>query len=237
MTDTAAPVEEVKLTAAEKRKLTMQKKKEEQGKEVTVPKKTTKKEKTESVKEKKVTKGKGGAKEKETDTSDKEKDSDENQKVEQRAVTQSTAVDVNKMLKEQGNLTTLTNKEVREVCETFVQHMINTVRNNKQFTLTNVATFKKMLRNERYNTNPQIYSDKVTNKDDLQKKIYKPAHYVMVMNVRKKLKDAFEEIPVEPHEMEAMKDKIGKTKSKKNAQDDAGEEEEDEDEEEEEVHV
>jgi len=173
MTDTAAPVEEVKLTAAEKRKLTMQKKKEEQGKEVTVPKKTTKKEKTESVKEKKVTKGKGGAKEKEkeTDTSDKEKDSDENQKVEQRAVTQSTAVDVNKMLKEQGNLTTLTNKEVREVCETFVQHMINTVRNNKQFTLTNVATFKKMLRNERYNTNPQIYSDKVTNKDDLQKKI------------------------------------------------------------------
>lgn len=206
------------LSPSEKRKLTMQRNKEEKAKE-----------NPEAVAEVKAPKQKGKKKAAEVKTEATDNDNeDEAAKIEQRAVTQNTASEVSKMLKEKDFKPDLNIKQVREVCETFVQHMTNCVKNNKQFTLTNVATFKRMLRNERCNTNPQIYSKNTVNKDQLQKKIYKPPHYVMVMNVRKKLKDAFESIPVEGEELNEMKNKIEKMKTKKKT----GEEEEEDEEEE-----
>lgn len=105
----------------------------------------------------------------------------------------------------------LTQPDLKAVCETFVKTIISKVLAGDKVTLTNHFTLKRSLRNERQHVNPQKYK---SDDAEFQKKIVKPAHYILSMDVKPALKKQFEEIEVVTEEPVAKEEKPAR-KSKK----------------------
>jgi nucleoid DNA-binding protein len=92
----------------------------------------------------------------------------------------------------------LTQKSIKAICESFVKTMITEVKNGNNITLTNHMTFKRVLRNDRTHKNPKTGEE-----------IFKPAHYVMTMDVKPALKKHFAELEVEAAEEAEVNDNDG----------------------------
>lgn len=79
----------------------------------------------------------------------------------------------------------LSDKNVETVCRAFLSHIIDTVKTGAPVTFKNTFSFKRAHRKDRTHKNPKTQED-----------IFKPAHYVLVMDMKKSLRDEFEKIPV-----------------------------------------
>lgn len=102
--------------------------------------------------------------------------------------------------------------DVKLVAEAFVNLLVTSTCNGDSITFTNLFTFKRALRDNRTHKNPRDNTP-----------IFKPAHYVLTMEVKPQLKEHFGQIPV-------VKD--GSTEEKQDEdEEEEGEEDEDEDEE------
>lgn len=80
----------------------------------------------------------------------------------------------------------ISDKTVETVCRAFLTHIIDVVKKGSPVTFKNTFSFKRAYRKDRTHKNPKTQED-----------IFKPAHYVMVMDMKKLLRDEFEKIPVE----------------------------------------
>lgn len=89
--------------------------------------------------------------------------------------------------------TTLSTKDVKTVCEVFVKSLVSQVKTGGAVSFTNNMTFKRVTRDDRTHKNPKTGEE-----------VFKPAHYVMVMEVKQALKKQFEEIPVSKKDTEAV---------------------------------
>ena len=79
--------------------------------------------------------------------------------------------------------------EVKLVAEKFLETIVEMTKNQQSVALPNYFTFKPVRRNERVHRNPQ--------NGELVKK---PAHFVLCMDVKNKLKTEFASLPVEEAE-------------------------------------
>jgi nucleoid DNA-binding protein len=79
----------------------------------------------------------------------------------------------------------LSAKDVKTVCEVFVKTLVSHVKSGETVSFTNNMTFKRVARDDRTHKNPKTGDE-----------VFKPAHYVMVMEVKQALKKQFEEVPV-----------------------------------------
>lgn len=95
----------------------------------------------------------------------------------------------------------ISQKDIKTVCEAFVKTVVNETMAGRTVALPNYFTFKPMLRKERTHKNPQT-----------KEEIFKPAHWVLSMDVKANLKKVFEGVKVDP---EALANKVKKTAVKK----------------------
>ena len=77
-------------------------------------------------------------------------------------------------------------KDIKEICETFVKVLVDTVKEGKTVNFTNHMSFARRLRAAR------TYQNLKT-----QQKINKDAHYVLAMTVKPNLKKQFDTLEVE----------------------------------------
>lgn len=75
--------------------------------------------------------------------------------------------------------------DVKLVAEAFVNLLVTSTSNGESITFTNLFTFKRALRENRTHKNPRDNTP-----------IFKPAHYVLTMEVKPQLKEHFGQIPV-----------------------------------------
>lgn len=75
--------------------------------------------------------------------------------------------------------------DVKVVAEAFVNLLVTSTSNGESITFTNLFTFKRALRENRTHKNPRDNTP-----------IFKPAHYVLTMEVKPQLKEHFGQIPV-----------------------------------------
>lgn len=85
----------------------------------------------------------------------------------------------------------LTSKEVKTICETFIKVLVQQVQSGENVSFTNNMTFKRVIRDDRMHKNPKTGEE-----------VFKPAHYVMVMEVKPTLKRLFQETSVEKAQVE-----------------------------------
>ncbi len=81
--------------------------------------------------------------------------------------------------------TNVSAKDIKTVCEVFVKSLVSHVKTGGTVSFTNNMTFKRVTRDNRTHKNPKTGEE-----------VFKPAHYVMVMEVKQALKKQFEEVPV-----------------------------------------
>lgn len=79
----------------------------------------------------------------------------------------------------------ITDKTVETVCRAFLAHIIDNVKKGTPVTFKNTFSIKRAYRKDRTHKNPKTQED-----------IFKPAHYVLVMDMKKLLRDEFEKIPI-----------------------------------------
>lgn len=70
--------------------------------------------------------------------------------------------------------------DVKQVSEAFIKLLISSTSTGESITFTNLFTFKRALRDNRTHKNPRDNTP-----------IFKPAHYVLTMEVKPQLKDQF----------------------------------------------
>lgn len=70
--------------------------------------------------------------------------------------------------------------DVKVVSEAFIKLLINSTSTGESLTFTNLFTFKRALRDRRTHKNPRDNTP-----------IFKPAHYVLTMEVKPQLKEQF----------------------------------------------
>ena len=160
---------------------------EEEKEEKDVKEKKTKdvKEKKQ-VKEKKTKATKVEKKESESDA-DNEDESEGKSKKEKKG---SVPVDLIRQMMEDPNMPSgMTIKAAKAICECYMRTVFENVKQGESVTLTNWMTFKRALRAERTH-----YGPSKENPSAEKKKIVKPAHYVMTIDVKPALKAEFEEI-------------------------------------------
>lgn len=75
---------------------------------------------------------------------------------------------------------------VETVCRAFLARIINEVKSGNNVTFKNTFTLKRVLRGDRTHQKPKTHEE-----------IFKPAHFVMVMDMKKSLRDDFCKIEVE----------------------------------------
>lgn len=75
-------------------------------------------------------------------------------------------------------------KDCRNILEASIRTLIADVKGGKNVSFTNMMTFKRVERDDRLHKNPKTGGD-----------VFKPAHYVMTMEVKPSLKKEFESIP------------------------------------------
>ena len=144
------------------------------------------KEKTKEVKEKKTKATKVEKKESESDA-DNEDESEGKSKKEKKG---SVPVDLIKQMMEDPNMPSgMTIKAAKAICECYMRTVFEKVKQGESVTLTNWMTFKRALRAERTH-----YVPSKENPTAEKKKIVKPAHYVMTIDVKPALKAEFEGI-------------------------------------------
>lgn len=153
----------------------------------------------------------------------------------QQIITQETGKQVHAILRDQYGFNSLTIGQVRDICEVFARYMFDTIKDHGSFTFTKYFTLKRTLRDERYNTNPQIYNQKgdKQNRDNLEKKIHKPAHYTITLKPRQWLKDTFANIKLSDEDVKRLEQMRQNKKSRgaKKGEESEGEEEQEEHEE------
>jgi len=76
--------------------------------------------------------------------------------------------------------------ETKQVCEAFLHTIVDNVMRGNNIALINYMTFKRVLRQARAHSNPQTGEPIMVDK-----------HYVMGVDIKKDLKQAFKSIPVE----------------------------------------
>jgi len=76
--------------------------------------------------------------------------------------------------------------ETKQVCEAFMHTIVDNVMSGNNIALINYMTFKRVLRQARAHSNPQTGEPIMVDK-----------HYVMAVDIKKDLKQAFKSIPVE----------------------------------------
>lgn len=86
-----------------------------------------------------------------------------------------------------------TKKDIKLICDTFVKQLVSHVMEGEKITLTNHMTFKRALRAEREHVTPNT-----------GKRVTKPAHYVIAMEVKPSLKERFANIKITKDDEEAM---------------------------------
>jgi nucleoid DNA-binding protein len=96
--------------------------------------------------------------------------------------------------KSRGEDFKVTQKDVKAICECFVKTIISDTIEGNTVALPNYLTFKRVLRKERTHKNPQT-----------KEAIVKPAHYVLCMDVKAALKKQFEEVKVNPEDLNKPK--------------------------------
>jgi nucleoid DNA-binding protein len=96
--------------------------------------------------------------------------------------------------KSRGEDFKVTQKDVKAICECFVKTIISDTIDGNTVALPNYLTFKRVLRKERTHKNPQT-----------KEAIVKPAHYVLCMDVKAALKKQFEEVRVNPEDLNKPK--------------------------------
>lgn len=102
---------------------------------------------------------------------------------------------VSKQLQEDGNSHVTKNlQDLKTVMETMVNTIVNQCLKGETVALPNHVTFKPVLRNERTHKNPKT-----------KEEIVKPAHYVLSMDVKARLKDRFASLPVDEESLEKVK--------------------------------
>lgn len=90
-----------------------------------------------------------------------------------------------KMLTADGNIGTLTNKDVKSIAESFVKVLVDGSSSGNTVAFRNTLSFKRVLRGDRTHKNPRDGTP-----------IFKPAHYVLTLDVMPQLKHTFCTIPV-----------------------------------------
>lgn len=80
----------------------------------------------------------------------------------------------------------LSQKDLKTVCEAFVKTLVLQVKDGNTVSFTNNMTFKRVVRDDRTHKNPKTGEE-----------VFKPAHYVMTMEVKPMLKRQFEEVKVD----------------------------------------
>jgi nucleoid DNA-binding protein len=81
--------------------------------------------------------------------------------------------------------TNMSAKDIKTVCEVFVKSLVSHVKTGGTVSFTNNMTFKRVTRDNRTHKNPKTGEE-----------VFKPTHYVMVMEVKQALKKQYGEIPV-----------------------------------------
>ena len=181
---------EVEETEEEKEEKDVKEKKTKVVKEKKT--KVVKEKKTKDVKEKKQVKEK---KTKATKVEKKESESDADNEDESEGKSKkekkgSVPVDLIKQMMEDPNMPSgMTIKAAKAICECYMRTVFENVKQGESVTLTNWMTFKRALRAERTH-----YVPSKENPSAEKKKIVKPAHYVMTIDVKPALKAEFEEI-------------------------------------------
>ena len=173
---------EVEETEEEKEEEEVKEKKTKEVKE----KKTKDVKEKKQVREKKTKATKVEKKESESDA-DNEDESEGKSKKEKKG---SVPVDLIKQMMEDPNMPSgMTIKAAKAICECYMRTVFEKVKQGESVTLTNWMTFKRALRAERTH-----YVPSKENPTAEKKKIVKPAHYVMTIDVKPALKAEFEEI-------------------------------------------
>lgn len=90
-----------------------------------------------------------------------------------------------KMLSHDGNVGNLTNKDVKSIAESFVKVLVDGSSSGNTVAFRNTLSFKRVLRGDRTHKNPRDGTP-----------IFKPAHYVLTLDVMPQLKQTFCTIPV-----------------------------------------
>ena len=181
---------EVEETEEEKEEKDVKEKKTKVVKEKKT--KVVKEKKTKDVKEKKQVKEK---KTKATKVEKKESESDADNEDESEGKSKkekkgSVPVDLIRQMMEDPNMPSgMTIKAAKAICECYMRTVFENVKQGESVTLTNWMTFKRALRAERTH-----YVPSKENPSAEKKKIVKPAHYVMTIDVKPALKAEFEEI-------------------------------------------
>ena len=181
---------EVEETEEEKEEEEVKEKKTKEVKEKKT--KEVKEKKTKDVKEKKQVREK---KTKATKVEKKESESDADNEDESEGKSKkekkgSVPVDLIKQMMEDPNMPSgMTIKAAKAICECYMRTVFEKVKQGESVTLTNWMTFKRALRAERTH-----YVPSKENPTAEKKKIVKPAHYVMTIDVKPALKAEFEEI-------------------------------------------
>lgn len=83
----------------------------------------------------------------------------------------------------------LSQKDLKTICEVFVRTLVQQVKAGSSVSFTNNMTFKRVVREDRTHKNPKTGEE-----------VFKPAHYVMSMEVKPSLKRQFEELLVSKKE-------------------------------------
>jgi nucleoid DNA-binding protein len=97
------------------------------------------------------------------------------------SVSRAFAKEVNKDIEDLG----LKVGVVETVCSAFLNRIINEVKAGRNVTFKNTLTFKRVLRRDRTHQNPKTHEE-----------IFKAAHYVIVLDMKKQLKEDFCKIEV-----------------------------------------
>jgi len=79
----------------------------------------------------------------------------------------------------------LRQKDLKVVCEVFIKTLVDQVKTGNTVSFTNNMTFKRVKRDDRMHKNPKTGEE-----------VFKPAHYVMTMEVKPMLKKKFEGVTV-----------------------------------------
>lgn len=98
-----------------------------------------------------------------------------------------------------GDELKISQKDIKTVCEAFVKTIVNETTAGRTVALPNYFTFKPMLRKERTHKNPQT-----------KEEIFKPAHWVLSMDVKANLKKVFEGVKVDAEALAAKGKKAAK---------------------------
>lgn len=97
-----------------------------------------------------------------------------------------------------GDELKISQKDIKTVCEAFVKTVVNETMAGRTVALPNYFTFKPVLRKERTHKNPQT-----------KEEIFKPAHWVLSMDVKANLKKVFEGVKVDAAALQKKNAKKG----------------------------